>query len=144
MSLAAFITQVVGLSITGVTTTYDVSAIPESLADSKLPALLPVMPVAPGPGEQSPVILNTALSSAHQATYAVEFVIYIRPVGQKPPATYVNEMVTYTDRFLSAIRSNDSAFAWGLIVRAPRAGILNYAGIDYVACVFPVEYTEVL
>ena len=144
MSLASFITQFVGLSITGVTTTYDVSAIPESLADSKLPALIPVVPSAPGSEGQIPDVLNRGTSNAYEATYSVEFVIYIRPVGQKPPATYVNELVTYIDRFLSAVRTNDSAFAWDMWVRAPRAGILPYAGVDYVAVVFPVVYREIL
>ncbi|MGH8429208.1 MAG: hypothetical protein ACREUF_02285 [Solimonas sp.] len=143
MSLASFITQFVGLSIAGVTTAYDVSAIPESLADSKHPALIPALPIAPGPGGQSPVVYTTG-DGNYQATYPVEFVIYIRPVGQKPPATYVNEMVVFLDRLLDTVRDNDGAFAWTLMVRAPRAGILMFAGIEYVAVVFPVEYREVI
>jgi len=142
MSLRTFITQVSDLTITGVTTSYDSNEVPESLADSKLPAMVPNLPIAPPVGGQMPVVLNTALSSAFNATYSVEFVIFIRPVGQKPPSTYVREMVDYLDNFLTAIRNNDQAFAWNLTIRSPRAGILNFAGIDYVSVWFPVEYED--
>ena len=144
MSLQSFITQFVGMSITGVTTAYDSDAVPESFADSKLPILIPIMPVSPGPGGQSPVILNRNVTDGYEATYPVEFRIYIRPVGQKPPATYVREMVLFTDRLLSAVRTNDASFAWNILVRAPSAGIAQFANIDYVTVSFPVEYSEVL
>lgn len=143
MSLAAFISQVAGLSITGVTTKYDADEIPESLAESALPAMLPNLPIAPGPGGQQPIVYSTG-DGNYEATYSVEWVIYIRQPGSKPPATYVSETVTFLDRFLAAVRANDGAFAWNLSVLTPRAGILKYAEVEYVAVVVPTVYREVI
>jgi hypothetical protein len=74
----------------------------------------------------------------------VEFVIYIDELGGTPPATYVAQQVTFLDAVLAAVRASDQAFPWMLRVKQPRGGVLTYAGVEYVAVVLPVEYTEVL
>ena len=142
MSLQTFITAVSDLAITGVTTNYDTNEIPESLADSALPAMIPFLPTAPPIGGQQPVVFRRSSTSAYNAQYYVEFRIYIRPVGDSPPKTYVRDQVVQLDNFLTAIRTNDATFAFEITVRAPGAGISNYAGVDYVMVTLPVDYEE--
>lgn len=143
MTCKAYIDIMCGITVAGVTTIYNTNAIPESLAVSKLPAMIPTLPVT-APGEQKPVILNLSLAASHGATYSVEWTIFVRPVGQKPPAVATAEMVQYLDAFLAAVRANDGAFPWNLVVLSPRAGVLDYAGTDYIAVVIPTTYQEVI
>jgi len=142
VSLQSFITAVSDLSITGVTTNYDSNEIPESLPDSALPAMLPYLPVAPPIGGQQPVVFRRSGDTAFNAQYYVEFRVYIRPVGDSPPKTYVRDMVTTMDNFLTSIRTNDASFPFEITVRAPTAGVANFAGIDYVMVSLPVDYEE--
>lgn len=144
MSLAAFITQVVGLTITGVTTTYDIDAIPESLPTSALPAMLPSIPYRAGGGEQALLVLQSDSNLAHDATYRVDWIIYMEPKGQKPPKTYVKSQVDMLDAFLTAVRTNDKDFAGDLDVFSPRAGIVPYGDEEYQAVIIGTQFKEAI
>jgi hypothetical protein len=142
MSFRTALTNLSGLSVSGVSNNYDVDAIPDDLSRAQLPALL-VMPIDTqeqdrlfrerGEGFQA-----IAFSSgAHTVLYTVTHLLLVAPVSAgKGIRSHLPALIDLIDAYFDAL-SGDVTLSGALIEPARvrvEPGIFTHGEVQYYAC----------
>jgi len=140
MSWRDAITNLAGIGVSGVTTSYDLDGAPDVLPAADLPALIPAFPAGRGPDDLPGLATLTYDGSAWLAGLIVEHVLYWTPawsdagLGAVLPA-----LVDAVDAYLSAVSTDgtlDGELGQPLEIERVEVGVMIYAGVKFYGARF--------
>lgn len=125
MSLSAAITALSKIAVTGVTHSYDLSELPDSLHTAQLPALLPFF------GDNSePFVSGGFRGGSYEAQYSVQHLLFIEATGQRRGLRDIMPtMATLIDSYITAMKSDpflSGAIDFGMQYTVSEPGIRQY------------------
>lgn len=150
MSWRQAFTNLAGLSVPGVRTSYDLDALPEALPTANLPALIPAFPESTGGLGQVEEGL-TALTydgAAWRAGLTVEHVLLWSPAGASGGLrTALPDIVSAVDAYLAALSADGQlggALYEPLTVTRVQVGVQKVGGVSYLGARFRHEWVIAL
>src|SRR5574341_643684 len=130
-------TNLANIAVTGVTTRYDLSGLPNTLPAADLPVLAPGFPASLGLIAEDEAGLSTLTydGSTWRATLYVEHVLYWSPAWSNTGlANVLPDLVTAVDNYLAAGKADgrlNGALSEELEITRIEPGVLEYAGVKF-------------
>lgn len=107
MSLRTALTNLAAVSVSGVSNSYDVSAVPSSLTTAQLPALLPFIMGRGGGGGEAGFRVGAFDGGSAEVTYRVDHVLFVEAVGQgRGLLDILPAVATLIDAYVSAMAAD--------------------------------------
>ena len=130
-------TNLATISVTGVTTSYDLNALPNALPAANLPALAPYFPEEGGSISQNQHGLATLTynGAVWSAALYVDHVLYLAPAWSEAGLSEaLPSLVTAIDNYLTALAAQGTlsgALSSELEIIRVQPGIVDYAGVKF-------------
>jgi hypothetical protein len=135
MTWTTAFTNLAAISVTGVTTRYDLNTLPNTLPAADLPALAPGFPASIGAGGGEGLSTLTYDGSVWQSTLFAEHVLYYQPWWSDAGlATVLPSLITTVDNYLAAVKANgrlSGALDEDLQITRIEPGVFEFGGVRY-------------
>jgi hypothetical protein len=141
-------TNLAAITVTGVTTCYDLNTLPGSLPAADLPALAPAFPVGANPQDGEGYSTLTYDGSAWRSVLVIDHVLYWQPCWSEMGLNSVMpDLITAVDSYLAAVRADgrlSGALDEELAITRIKPGIMEYGGVRYFGVKFRHQWVRVL
>lgn len=139
-----------GIAVQGVATSYDLDDLPNALASAQLPALAPAFPDSVGVLSEDQGGLSTLTydGSAWTAALVIDHVLYWTPGWSEGGLSVVlPDLIDAVDAYLDALRADGTlggALASELAITRVVPGVVEYAGVKYYGVRFRHVWRRVM
>jgi len=141
-------TNLAAISVTGVTTRYDLSALPNTLPAAELPALVPGFAASAGGADSEGLSTLVYDGSVWRSTLAVEHILCYQPSWSDAGlATVLPNIITVVDNYLAAIKANgklSGALDEDLQITRIEPGVFDYGGVRYYGARFTHRWVRIV
>ncbi len=141
-------TNLAAITVTGITTRYDLNTLPGSMPAADLPALAPAFPVGANPQDGEGLSTLTYDGSAWHSVLVIDHVLYWQPCWSEMGLNSVMpDLITAVDGYLAAVRADgrlSGALDEELAIMRIEPGIMEYGGVRYFGVKFRHQWVRIL